>query len=63
MHYLNRDRTMTQILLSLWSLSTRRVEKLPKVRVWDPSERVQIVRTTVADTYDRGSPIAAGDFL
>lgn len=31
MFYLNTDRTMTQILLSLWSLSTRRVEALPKV--------------------------------
>ena len=43
MLYLNRDRTMTQMLLSLWSYSTRRVEALPKVRVWEPVERVQIV--------------------
>lgn len=37
------DRTLTQLLLSLWSGSTRRVEALPKVREYLPSERVSLV--------------------
>lgn len=55
MLYLNRDRTMTQILLSLWSASTRRVERLPKVRVWEPHEVARLVTTS--------SATRAGDFL
>lgn len=61
MFYLNRDRTMTQILLSLWSYSTRRVERLPKVRVWEPGEYVQIV-----ETFERDLSVVAnraGDYL
>lgn len=42
------DRTMTQILLSLWSESTRRVEALPKVRTYSPHELVRIVATSSA---------------
>ena len=48
MFYLNADRTMTQILLSLWSYSTRRVERLPKVRVWEPHEVARLVPTSSA---------------
>lgn len=40
----NTDRTITQILLSLWGYSTRRVERLPKVRVYEPTDYVQIVK-------------------
>lgn len=49
------DRTMTQILLSLWSESTRRVESLPKVRVYSPQELVRIVATA--------SAVREGDYL
>lgn len=39
----NIDRTLTQLCLSLWSYSTRRVERLPRVTVYQPHERVEIV--------------------
>lgn len=51
----NLDRTITQLCLSLWSLSTRRVEALPKVRVWEPHEVARLVTTS--------SATRAGDFL
>lgn len=49
------DRTMTQILLSLWSESTRRVESLPKVRVYSPHDLVRIVATA--------NVVREGDYL
>lgn len=53
------DSFLARLALSLW-VSERRVEPLPVVRVWEPSQVVEIVSRPFGETWGGLYPPARG---